>query len=233
MLAAVVATLGVWLSVEAIRARRQRAVVRAIWGSGGYVARLYERPAAEALTPGWYRTLFGDDFMDPVVAVRLAGTDVGDDDLIRIGKLKRLQMLDLRDTRISDAGLRHLRGLRDLKLLVLTGTKVSDRGLSELENMPQLEVLCLEETKITDAGLQQLGGLANLKWLNVSGNQITDAGLACLRQFPLLEVLIVDSCPISQEGARELERALPSTIVSDGTSRRPSFQRFCAKHFEQ
>ena len=149
--------------MELIRAYRQRSAVEVIWRLGGSMQREYDRPGADSVVPRWYRTLFGDDFMNPVVLVRLAGTAAEDNDLGWVGRLTQLRMLDLRDTRISDEGLRQLRRLRDVQILVLTGTTVSEKGLTQLVGMRELQVLCLEETKITDAGL---GGCRNfLVWL--------------------------------------------------------------------
>jgi len=232
-LLATLASLSAWLSIESIRACRQRAVVRAIWYLGGYVARRHKRPETDTHIPRWYRTLFGDDFMDPVIVVRLAGTDAGDEDLLHVGKLSHLEMLDLRDTRITDAGLQHLRGLNRLKVLILTGTAVTDQGLAPLGDMPQLTVLSLEETKITDRGLQQLKGLANLGWLNLSATQITDAGLSCLKEYPSLDVLVLERCATTREGLSEFRTASPAIQVYDGSVRRGGFLHFYSRHLQQ
>jgi hypothetical protein len=226
VLLALVTALCVWLSVEAIRAYRQRLAVREIRGLGGYTLRLHDRAQGEHLTPRWHETVFGGDFMNPVVAVRLAGTDADDEVLIRIGTFTRLVLLDLRDTRISDRGLAHLRRLNRLRVLILTGTEVSDKGLAELQDMPQLAALCLEETNVTDEGLRHLRGLTNLRWLDLGGTRITDASLMHLQECPSLQVLIVDRCHTSPEGVAAMERALPRTCVCDGTVRFPSIQGF-------
>lgn len=227
---AVLAILSVWLGTETIRAWRQRAVVHVIWDLGGYVWRAGDRPEGQPVTPRWYRSLLGEDFLNPVVAVRLAGTDASDEHLVQIGTLTKLQMLDLRDTRISDVGLGHLRRLSRLKVLILTGTAVSGKGLASLKNMPELTVLCLEETNVTDEGLAQLRWLTSVRWLDLGGTGITDSGLRHLKECPLLEVLILDRCAATREGLTGLERALPLTIVCDGTTRLPSIDAFCAAH---
>jgi hypothetical protein len=230
LLLAVAAILGVWLSVDTIRAFRQRATVGAIWSLGGYVRREHEGPEDDGLIPHWYRKLLGDDFMDPLVTVRLAGTEAGDEHLVFVGKATRLQMLDLRDTRISDAGLDHLRGLSDLRLLILTGTAVSDDGLAKLKDLPRLRLLCLEETKITDRGLQNLTSMANLGWLNLAGTQITDAGLSRLKDCPSLEVLILERCDLSEAALSEFRRASPRTRIFNGSTNRPWLKNFDLDH---
>ena len=59
----------------------------------------------------------------------------------------RLEGLILRDTAITDKGLRHLSELKKLQLLDVGGTKVTSRGADELErNLPTLKaVVGIEE----------------------------------------------------------------------------------------
>jgi Leucine-rich repeat (LRR) protein len=59
-------------------------------------------------------------------------------------------------TKITDAGLKHLAGLPKLEILNLQGTQVSDDGLKALESMKQLKVLDVSKTKISEAGAGQL-----------------------------------------------------------------------------
>jgi hypothetical protein len=226
-----VTVLGAWLTVEMVRAHQQRAAIEAIWRLGGYVQREHERAGASPLTPRWYRNVFGDDFMNPVVVARLAASETADEDLISVGKLTHLRMLDLRDTRITDDGLTHLRGLRRIEILVLTGTNLSDRGLEHLTGMTGLKVLCLEETGITDRGLRLLKEFPYLGWLNVCATRITDAGLTQLRDCPRLEVLSLERCPISENEIEEFQRAAPHVDVYAGGRRRPAFHYFYRKHF--
>ena len=61
--------------------------------------------------------------------------------------------LSLHDTKITDAGLVHLKGLTNLQNLDLIGTKVTDAGLVHLKDLTNLQLLRLEDTQVTDAGL--------------------------------------------------------------------------------
>jgi hypothetical protein len=52
-----------------------------------------------------------------------------------------LQVLKLQHTRVSDAGLAHLRGLTELRLLVVYDTQVTDAGIRRLRQaLPALQV---------------------------------------------------------------------------------------------
>ena len=62
----------------------------------------------------------------------LAGTQVSD---IGLEKLKRFNLvsLDLTSTKVTDAGLVHLRGMTRLQELNLVGTQVTDAGVADLQ----------------------------------------------------------------------------------------------------
>ena len=64
--------------------------------------------------------------------------------------------LNLRHSRVTDEGLRHLEGLQALRGLNLTDTQITDEGLKHLERLEALEWLVLYGTQVTDKGVAQL-----------------------------------------------------------------------------
>ena len=82
----------------------------------------------------------------------------------------------------TDANLKEVAGLKNLRSLDLAGTKVTDAGLKELAGLKSLSSLNLVGTPVTDAGLKELAALKNLHILNVNETQVTDAGEAELRK---------------------------------------------------
>jgi Leucine Rich repeat len=68
----------------------------------------------------------------PVVEIDLEDCPVGDDDLRDFSCFIYLQFLDLTGTRVTDAGLAHLKGLTQLRELDLSKTRVTKTGLAEL-----------------------------------------------------------------------------------------------------
>ena len=60
------------------------------------------------------------------------------------------------DTKITDAGLVHVKGLTKMEALVLGGTIVTDAGLVHLKGLTNLQYLALQQTKVTDAGIAEL-----------------------------------------------------------------------------
>ena len=84
---------------------------------------------------------------------------------------------------ITDPGLAHLKGLKELRTLYLHRTQVTDTGLAHLKRLRELQTLDLGETQITDAGLAHLKGLKELQILGLRGcEQVTKEGLTDLRK---------------------------------------------------
>jgi Leucine-rich repeat (LRR) protein len=150
--------------------------------------------------------------------VDFKGTQVKDDDLKLVAKLKNLAMLRLTDTDITDEGLAHLRGLKKLKHLDLNGARrITDDGLRELTDLTNLEELYLSKTKITGSGFQALTKLKKVNHLGLRDTQITNASLPHLRALEGLEILDLKGTQIHSTGLHHL-RGLPNLsllIVSE------------------
>ena len=84
--------------------------------------------------------------------------------------------LELRNTKITDAGLKELKSLKSLTALYVGGTKLSDVGMDEISKMTALEMLDLSDTNITDQGLKKITNLKSL-WLFLSGSKVTEKGV--------------------------------------------------------
>jgi hypothetical protein len=143
-----------------------------------------------------------------LVGVDAAGqfTDAMLQDLALIDHLQAVRLAGSQG--VTDAGMRHLAKLSNLRHLDLSGTNITDRGLEALSALPELETISLAWTKVTDAGMARLAGCANLIDVRLqgtctgdgalqalagkprlrhlrSGNAVTDAGLARLCEFPV------------------------------------------------
>ncbi|HBT22897.1 MAG TPA: hypothetical protein DEA68_09680 [Verrucomicrobiales bacterium] len=112
------------------------------------------------------------------IQFQLRGRDLTDDGLADVAKLGNVVELNLRDTKITSAGLVHLKCLAKLTRLHLERTNVGDEGIANLTKLTTLEYLNLYGTKITDKSLDHLAGLKNLRQLYVWQTDVTDAGIA-------------------------------------------------------
>ncbi len=74
-----------------------------------------------------------------------------------------MRLLILWGNPISDDGLKHLRGLKDLRQLDLSNTQVTDSRLVELRNLTGLDRLDLPNNpQLTGAFLEYVANLPNL-----------------------------------------------------------------------
>lgn len=115
--------------------------------------------------------------------LRLDFTRVTDQDLAGIEPtLARLETLYLNSTAVTDAGVAHLRGARNLKTLWLDNTKITDGGLASLAGLTNLEELLLSHTAVTDKGVGQLGARSKLKKLSLYDTAVSARAVADLKE---------------------------------------------------
>ena len=93
-----------------------------------------------------------------------------------------IHTLDLSRTRVKDADLAALAGMRNLARLILSRTEIGDAGLAHLAGNAALEEINLYSTGVTDAGMAPLAGLKSLKKVYLWQSKATAAGTQVLQQ---------------------------------------------------
>jgi len=239
-----------WFAFEVKKAKEQKEALTAIVAGGGVCAYDWERdengyPIRARLPqppgPEWLRRQLGIDFLAEVVCVDFTTTlarKVSQPSFFAVERIKNFMSLALDPTHVMDAELEHLRGLSQLKVLVLAGSRVTDKGLKLLtemtslqtlnlgysdvtdvgmeyiSNLPTLRELSLGYTRITDVGLQKLAKLARLQKLNLSHTDVTDVGLHSLSGLAELVNLYVSYPKVTSQGVNELQQALPNCRIA-------------------
>jgi hypothetical protein len=147
------------------------------------------------------------------------GTQIDDSYLEQVGKLTTLENVTLIPDYVSDAGLQFLSNIPKLNLILLTATApISDSRVEALCRLENLDVLWFFDAHFTDeTSLKRLGNLKNLGGLNFVKCNITDVGLQSLCEglrgnTKLVRIQFTRSHATAQ-GIRELQQALPNTIV--------------------
>ena len=88
----------------------------------------------------------------------------------------------MEDTKVGDAGMKHLCGFRQLRELFIGNTAVAGPGVEALACLPKLETVSLDRSSITDAALGHLKYLVHLRELDLSGaEKLNGTGLAALK----------------------------------------------------
>jgi hypothetical protein len=134
---------------------------------------------------------------------------VGDEILEGCGNLQHLEWIDVVDRPVTDAGVRHLRGLPRLWSLLLDGTRITDQGLAHIAAVPSLSSLDIGWTHVTDAGLVHLQYATRLELLHLQGNPISDDGICHLRGLNKLTVLDLQESLVSDH-CLQIVKDLPS-----------------------
>ena len=119
--------------------------------------------------------------------------------------------------KFDDGALAKFAGIADrFTDLNLGRSKVTDAGLKTISGMKNLTRLRLENTGITDAGIDALTTLGKLEYLNLYGTKITDAGLAKLEKLANLKSLYVWQTGVTKPAAEALHAKLPKLIINMG-----------------
>jgi internalin A len=179
-LIALVLIIGVWFGWIVRSARIQREAVAAITRTGGFVRYDWEfknghyDSKAQPVWPKRLVDLIGADYVGSVTEV------FGDENfkpaLAAIGNLETLEVLDLDETTVTDAGIENLGRLKKLRNLSIQDTAVSDAALVHVKGLRQLTSLNVGLTEISDVGLANLQGLTNLEHLLIHRTKIRMAG---------------------------------------------------------
>jgi MFS family permease len=110
LLTVAVAVPFTWLAVEMKKARAQREAVEAIAKVGGYVQDNFLLTDYLIRRPVWLRRLLGDDFFGtPILLSFSQNSQVTDEQLACLDDLFGVRLVYLTGTRVTDAGLIHLR----------------------------------------------------------------------------------------------------------------------------
>ncbi len=117
-----------------------------------------------------------------------------------IGRLSRLEELEIGDTSVTDAGLAHLAHLSRLENLSIGDASVTDAGLAHLARLDQLQTLFIGHppraqsagagrVAITGSGFTALGRLPHLRLLQLFSTTLSGPGLAGIGRLTHLKEL--------------------------------------------
>ena len=120
---------GLWMGWRVNRANDQRRAVAAIRRAGGgisydyqfSVSKGYRNPNGRPWAPAWLRNWLGDEFFQEVTSVQFLNRPLTDHDLAPLASLDRLEEVAISGAPITDAGLKHLANLKELRILLALG----------------------------------------------------------------------------------------------------------------
>jgi Leucine-rich repeat (LRR) protein len=129
-----------------------------------------------------------------------------------IGKFPNLTALDLSETTTKDAALVEIGKLLKLEDLNLWHTRVSDSGLSSLTSS-KIKRLNLDDTNIGDGAIESLSKIETLEFLHIGKTAVTDEKIGELAKLKNLKELILTNTTLSKKAVADLQEKLPKTNI--------------------
>lgn len=130
--------------------------------------------------------------------------DVTDAGLKSLSGLREVRNLFYLRASLKGDGLKHLAGLRHLAYLFLDRSTITPKALAALPPLPALAHLSLGDESLTDAHLVNLRTLPVLRSLDLHNTTITGKTLSHLARHPKLCELDLHGSQLSDAGCREL-----------------------------
>lgn len=118
---------------------------------------------------------------------------------------KDLEVIVVRNSRITDFGLQLLSECSSLRELSLTGASIQGDGLKHLTKLP-LEHLGLDDTQVSDDALSAVGGMDDLTSLTLSNCPIQGGGLSHIGKLDRLERLVLSGTGVEDADLKELQQ---------------------------
>ncbi len=141
--------------------------------------------------------------------------NITDEGVRHLAALPHLRSLDVARSRVTDAGLAHLRDVKTLESLWLPSEGISDTGLEYLSQLPRLRSLSVsrayrgdssgEQGYYTDKGIRMLAHCRDLEELSVGSIGMTDASMESIAKLDKLRELSLFGCTaVTDEGLKKL-----------------------------
>ena len=131
--------------------------------------------------------------------------------------VKHLTELNVSETQVSEAGLVHVHGCKDLVVLSVgngdRSQKFGDAALAKFAECKNLRILLLGGSHVTDAGLVVLKVYPDLLDLRLGPTVLSDAGLTHIKECKQLRFLFIVGTKVTAKGVAELAKALPQCRI--------------------
>lgn len=157
--------------------------------------------------------LLGDH---PVNRLSAPGLINADDAAAAMGRADRTHYASLRDSDLSDVGLRSL-PLERLRQLDIAGSTVTAGGMRELRRCESLVELTIDGRQLDRNTVRLFSAMPSLQSLSIVGSEVTDKHVRLLQHLQIPMRIRLDSRSVSAAAVDELHTVLRQRF-QDGTS---------------
>ena len=136
---------------------------------------------------------------------------------------KGVESLQLRETRITNDGLKQVARLQSLRFLDLDkNSKITSQGIAHLKRLKGLTTLKLADKLFLGAEfdhsiLKTIKELPNLTSLTIDARNMGNDAVPDLQSMKQLKELDIQSTSITKDGVRQLQKALPQCTIKGPT----------------
>ena len=200
-------------------AHKRKSAMAAIRNNGGTIRfgpesdpNWYEKPLHQFFGAETYQPAESINMLTGGV-IRLDKKKLPDDFLAQISALSEIEFLGLENTIISDSDWPNISTFRKLQIIHLGHSNISDEGVEYVSQLPELDTLSMDSTKgITDSAISSISKLPKLTNLKLGSTKITDQGLRTLSPISKLQILELPNVKVTSHGV-ELLKNIPSLSI--------------------
>ncbi len=144
----------------------------------------------------------------PLRKLSLRNTNIDDESIPFIAKMRKLFYLDLQGTLVTDTGIKQIPKSELIRHFdVKRVDSISDDGLNYIiNNFPNIELLSVSGTNVSRKGIHRLHDLKNLRILRCAANALTDDDVAYLMTLKKLAALDIGSSPLTDRSIPLFEK---------------------------
>jgi hypothetical protein len=154
--------------------------------------------------------LNGQDHLETVIFDQGAVTDAA---IPTLAALPKLQHLRLRESPITDEGMRQLVQCKTLLQLNLPHANCTVAGVEALEALPKLRMLRIGSPELGNEVTRAIANIQSLRAIHLIGIPVTNDGLRALASLPQLESLYLDDSAVTVAGWEWLFKTHPEIHV--------------------
>jgi hypothetical protein len=149
--------------------------------------------------------------------LRVANTQITGVGLRALEYHKAIQDLDLSGChRLREEYLSSVKAMPGIVKLNLYDSSIGDAGVRHLESISKMKWLNLDKTLITDAALVSVAKMSDLEFLHVGSTQISDEGLMALGELKQLKEVVATQTMVTDSGIRDLQKNNPALMIKSG-----------------
>lgn len=130
-----------------------------------------------------------------------------------------IKALILHNTQIGDEGMKFVTKLKSLKRLEIISEELSPEGIEQIKSLSNLEVLKLDCKNLTETNFLLFSKLKQLRDLEITNCIISGKAFDALKTIKLLHTLTLQDCTFESSGAIHnfANLAKPKTLELDGS----------------